>query len=117
MRKPAEAFDRLGGELHLLGYGEDGGAVQWGDLKIVFSWGGNWDHVSVSCEDRCPTWLEMEAVKRAFFKDKETAMQLHVPVDDHLSFHPNCLHMWRPQRVKIPRPPSEMVAPKQRRVA
>lgn len=111
MRKPVEAFTRLGGEIHILGHAEDGGAVQWGDLKIVFSWGDNWDHVSVSCADRCPTWDEMERVKRAFFKDKETAMQLHVPVEDHISYHPYCLHLWRPQRVKIPRPPSIMVAP------
>jgi hypothetical protein len=53
----------------------------------------------------------MEHVKRLFFKDDETAMQLHVPPSDHLSLHPYCLHLWRPQDREIPRPPSIMVAP------
>lgn len=101
---------------------EDGGSCLFTDraghrFRIVFSWGLNWDHVSVSCADeRTPTWAEMEVVKRAFFKDGETAMQLHVPRDDHIDCHPYCLHLWRPQRVKIPRPPGDMVAPKNVRV-
>jgi len=69
-----------------------------------------WDHVSVSGEKRCPNWPEMEHVKRLFFKDDETAMQLHVPVTDHISVHPYCLHIWRPVRVEIPRPPAILVA-------
>jgi hypothetical protein len=42
--------------------------------------GMGWDHVSVSTQVRCPTWEEMEFVKRLFFEDGETAMQLHVPL-------------------------------------
>ena len=49
--------------------------------------------VSVSHSRRCPTWEEMEAVKRMFFKPGETAMQLQVPESDHISHHPYCLHM------------------------
>jgi hypothetical protein len=79
-------------------------------LRIIASSGEGWEHVSVSREDRCPTWSEMEDVKRRFFKDDETVMQLHVPVRDHISVHPNCLHLWRPVRVEIPRPPAILVA-------
>ena len=68
-----------------------------------------WDHVSVSLKNRCPNWPEMEYVKRLFFEDNETAMQLHVPPSDHISYHPYCLHLWRPVGVEIPRPPSELV--------
>jgi hypothetical protein len=79
-------------------------------LRVIASSDGAWDHVSVSLPNRCPNWGEMELVKRKFFKDEETAMQLHVPVADHISLHPNCLHLWRPQRVEIPLPPKEFVA-------
>jgi hypothetical protein len=78
-------------------------------MAVVASIGGGWDHVSVSRKNRVPNWAEMEHVKRLFFKDDETAMQLHVPPSDHVSFHPTVLHLWRPQRVGIPRPPHLMV--------
>lgn len=81
-----------------------------GALRIIASAGAGWDHVSVSLPLRCPTWQEMEHVKRLFFEDHETAMQLHVPPTDHVNAHPNCLHLWRPHGVEIPRPPSYMVA-------
>src|SRR5690606_20343251 len=65
-------------------------------MRVIASANGGWDHVSVSRQHRCPNWPEMEHVKRLFFKDDETAMQLHVPPSDHISHHPHCLHLWRP---------------------
>jgi hypothetical protein len=80
-------------------------------LGVVVSSGGGWDHVSVSRRERCPTWTELEQVKRIIFKDDEVAMQLHVPSKDHISLHPYCLHLWRPNDGReIPLPPPEMVA-------
>ena len=82
-----------------------------GALLCVASNGDGWDHVSVSLPNRCPNWHEMEHVKRTFFADDETAMQLHVPPTDHVNIHPNCLHLWRPNDGRdIPRPPAEFVA-------
>lgn len=78
-------------------------------LRVIAASGDGWDHVSVSCENRCPTWEEMEYIKRLFFHEYETAMQLHVPVADHINAHPYCLHLWRPLSGTIPRPPSNMV--------
>ena len=80
-----------------------------GPLRIIASDGGGWDHVSVSLSDRCPTWEEMERVKRAFFRDNETAVQYHVPLSDRINNHTNCLHLWRPQSAALPRPPKEFV--------
>lgn len=84
--------------------------------QVIASNGDGWDHISVSIKDshgrdvgRCPIWEEMEEVKRIFFEPHETAMQLHVPPSDHISRHPWVLHLWRPHKVKIPRPPSFMV--------
>ena len=79
-------------------------------LLCIASTGRGWDHVSVSLPHRIPNWLEMEHVKRAFFKDEETAMQFHVPTANHINIHPNCLHLWRPNDGReIPLPPPETV--------
>ena len=79
-------------------------------MRVVASSGLGWDHVSVSRRNRCPNWYELEAVKRLFFELDEVAMQLHVPATDHISLHPHCLHLWRPQNIAIPMPPAAMVA-------
>lgn len=80
-------------------------------LLVLASNGDDWDHVSVSLPDRCPTWDEMEFVAGLFFKADETAMQLHVPDTDHINIHQHCLHWWRPRRgQRIPRPPAYMIA-------
>lgn len=71
-----------------------------------------WEHVSVSLEDRTPTWEELEFVRSLFWKDDETVIQLHVPKNDHINFHPYCLHLWRPIGVEIPLPPLATVGPK-----
>ncbi len=84
-------------------------------LRIVASMEDGWDHVSVSRQSRVPNWPEMEFIKRKFFKDDETVMQLHLPPSEHINFHPFCLHLWRPQHVDIPRPPAWMVAPENKR--
>jgi hypothetical protein len=96
--------------------GLDGGAfviVRLGStLRVIASHGMGWDHVSVSLAHRTPTWREMEHVKRLFFHDDETAMQLHVPPCEHISCHPYTLHIWRSQTQPIPRPPAIMVGPR-----
>ena len=86
---------------------ERGGNV----MHVVASSGEGWDHLSVSLEKRCPSWYEMEQVRRLFFKPDEVAMQLHVPAKRHINLHPNCLHIWRPHNREIPLPPDWMVGP------
>lgn len=78
-------------------------------LAVIASSGFGWEHVSVSRHNRCPNWLEMDHIKRLFFKEDETVMQLHVPDTEHINVHPNCLHLWRPTTQEIPRPPGWMV--------
>jgi hypothetical protein len=83
------------------------------ELGVIAGVGAGWDHVSVSTTiGEIPTWTEMEQIKRLFFKDHETAMQLHVPPSDHINHHPATLHLWRPMFKTIPRPPGWMVGPK-----
>jgi hypothetical protein len=93
--------------------GPDGAAFEvkyhGSKLLVLASYGFGWDHISVSLKHRCPNWPEMEHVKRMFFLDHETVMQLHVPTEEHINNHPYCLHLWRPHNVEIPRPPALMV--------
>ena len=69
-----------------------------------------WEHVSVSLPGRCPNWIEMSIIKDLFWDEDEAVMQLHVPKADHRNLHPNCLHLWKPIGVEIPRPPADTVA-------
>lgn len=78
-------------------------------FKVIAGCGAGWDHVSVSLTNRCPNWRDMEFIKRLFFEDDETAMQLHVATDQHINTHHFCLHLWRPHDVEIPLPPTIMV--------
>jgi len=78
-------------------------------LTVISSDGMEWEHVSVSLLDRCPTWEEMDRVKRLFWSDDQTVMQLHVPRSRHVNNHPYCLHLWRPNGREIPLPPQFMV--------
>ena len=86
----------------LLNYGED-------QAGIIVSDGDGWDHASVSLQGRCPTWDEMCYVKQLFFRPDEWVMQFHPAKEKNINRHPNCLHLWRPQEVEIPKPPEWMV--------
>lgn len=94
---------------------EEGGRWFIGRLCVVASWGGSWDHVSVSAgwtsrgASRVPTWSELESVRRMFFLDTETVIQIHPPLGRYVNKNPYVLHLWRPQEVEIPLPPLEFV--------
>jgi hypothetical protein len=80
------------------------------DLTVIASSGDeksgvNWEHVSVSTRKHAPTWVEMDFIKRLFFDDEETVMQLHVPRSRWINNHETCLHLWRPTDQAIPLPP------------
>ena len=103
-------------KLTVIWQGEDGGAgyVQTGrrfsdSAEVVWSFGGGWDHVSVSHYDKCPTWDEMCAVKDVFFRDDECCVEYHPPKSEYVNIHPFCLHIWKPQNGEIVMPPKEFV--------
>lgn len=80
---------------------------------VVFSWGGGWDHVSVSFRNRTPTWDEMCEIKHMFFHPEEICVEYHPAESEYVNNMPYCLHIWRPQRESITIPPSWMVGSKQ----
>ena len=75
-------------------------------LRVQASDGKGWDHVSVSLEDRCPTWDEMCYVKDLFWKGNETVVQFHPPRNEYMDDHAFCLHLWLHQGPEIRRPPT-----------
>lgn len=79
---------------------------------IIASDGEGWDHVSVSCHDRCPIWDEMIVIKSLFWDHEDSVVQFHPPVSEYVNCHPTCLHLWRPQGYSIVTPPSYLVGPK-----
>lgn len=84
------------------------------ELKVIASSGDpdsgiDWEHVSVSLQNRCPNWQEMCFIKSLFWDDEECVMQLHPPRSQWINQHPYCLHMWKPKNQTIPMPPPETV--------
>lgn len=83
-------------------------------LRVIASSGDkesgvNWEHVSVSLPNRNPNWDEMCLVKRLFWDDEETVIQLHPPQSKWISKHPHCLHLWRNIDQEILLPPEMAV--------
>lgn len=77
--------------------------------RVVFSWGGGWEHVSVSFPNRCPTWEEMCKVKDIFWYDSECVAQFHPPKSEYVNNHLYCLHLWRKIGADFELPPKEFV--------
>lgn len=85
------------------------------ELKIIAADGTDdealgWEHVSVSCRNRCPNWREMSFVKNLFWGDDECVVQFHPPKDVYVNHHPYVLHLWKRVGESIPTPPMELIA-------
>ena len=70
-----------------------------------------WEHVSVSCRNRCPNWPEMSFVKDLFWSEDECVLQFHPPKSVYVNAHPNVLHLWKPVEGIIETPPIELIGP------
>ena len=87
-----------------------------GGMRCLASWGGGWDHLSVSAgwgprgATRVPTYAELEAARRMFFADHEIVVQIHPPLRQYVNCHPFVLHLWRSQSVDYPLPPQHFIA-------
>jgi hypothetical protein len=90
--------------------GANYGFFVWGSLRIISGGSGQrWEHVSVSCEDRCPTWEEMARVKTLFWGEDETVLQLHPRRADYVNDMPFCLHLWKQRGRNHPLPPQDLI--------
>lgn len=78
-------------------------------VAIVASWGGGWEHVSVSLARRCPTWEEMCMIKDIFWGEEECVVEYHPPRSQYVNRHPYCLHLWKKIGEEFETPPKEYV--------
>ena len=78
-------------------------------LKYVFSWGMNWEHLSVSMPRKCPSWEQMCRMKDIFWDEDEVCVEYHPRRKDYVNMHSYCLHIWKPIGVEIPTPPKILV--------
>lgn len=89
--------------------GEDGlrGTLWKNNIQFAFqfSYGGGWEHLSVSTQKRTPTWEEMCWFKDTFWKPDECCVQYHPAAHDYINDHKNCLHIFRPIGQEFPMPP------------
>jgi len=79
-----------------------------GQVQIVASWLGGWEHVSISMKNRCPTWDEMCALKDIFWGEEECVVQYHPPKSEYVNMHPFCLHLWKKIGSEFETPPKIM---------
>ena len=64
---------------------------------------GEWEHVSISLPDRCPTWEEMCQVKDLFWMRGECVVQFHPPEAVYINNMRFCLHLWKsPTPIELP---------------
>jgi hypothetical protein len=53
-----------------------------------------WYHVSFSLKDKIPSYEQTLWVRRTLFCASAKVLQVFPPIDEHYSYHPNCLHLW-----------------------
>lgn len=89
--------------------GEDGcigyALINGQRFGFIFSWGGGWEHLSVSQTNRTPTWDEMCIAKNMFWNANECCVEYHPAESEYINIHPHCLHIWRPINAEMPTPP------------
>ena len=78
-------------------------------MAFVASWGGGWEHVSVSFAGRTPTWEEMCKVKDTFWNDNECVIQYHPAKSEYVNNYPYCLHLWKKIGSEFETPPKAFV--------
>jgi len=114
MKELQDIKDNL--RIHIVREGDDGlegyynhPKYKFGDMSIIFSWGGGWEHASVALRKRCPTWDEMCAIKDIFWGKEETVLQFHPPESEYVNNMPTCLHLWKKVGEDAELPPSVFV--------
>ena len=53
-----------------------------------------WYHVSFSRSKSIPSYEDCAFIKQTFFGAQRWAIQVFPAQKNHVSFHPNCLHLW-----------------------
>ena len=60
----------------------------WGQ-DLVYRW-----HLSISRQDRYPSWEEIKDARYALMPPNIVVAQILPPKNDYVNIHPNCFHLW-----------------------
>lgn len=76
--------------------------------SLIVSWGGGWEHASVSPARRSytPTWDDMCFLKNLIWHEEEAVIEVHPPKSEYVNNLSNCLHLWRCTYKDMVLPPS-----------
>jgi hypothetical protein len=55
-----------------------------------------WTHISISRQNRIPSYKDLTEVKALFAGKDRFAVQVFPPERDHVNIHPYALHLWMP---------------------
>lgn len=82
---------------------------KWKRLSVIVSGdvekdGRRWLHLSVASPDRLPKYDTLVEVKELFIGSERKAIQVFPPRSQHISIHPNCLHLWHCAEAEDPLP-------------
>lgn len=58
--------------------------------------GSKWIHISLSRNDRLPSWAEITKVKNEFLGEESEAYHVIPKTSDHVNLHSFCMHLWSP---------------------
>jgi len=53
-----------------------------------------WWHLSISCENRYPTWDEIKDARYSLLPMGLYFAQILPPMNEFVNIHPNCFHVW-----------------------
>ena len=103
-------------------YGEDGFGGYRTDpvdrrvYSVIFSWGGGWEHLSISpiTKKQMPSWDLMCRMKDMFWEENETCVEYHPAKENYVNNMPYCLHIRKPINQELPIPPSIFVGIKEK---
>lgn len=56
--------------------------------------GREWLHVSCSRKNKMPSYEDLCRVKEVFVGDDQKAIMVFPPKEEHVNFHPRCLHLF-----------------------
>lgn len=69
-------------------------------IVLIAKEAGKW-HLSISCEDRYPTWDEIKQARYDLLPDNVTMAMLLPPRSKYVNIHPNCFHLYEIKKREI----------------
>lgn len=68
---------------------------QMGECRIMISIDGGKYHMSISCEDRLPTYEEIKKARYELLPDEIYMAEIFPPKAEFVNVHPYCRHLWQ----------------------